>query len=72
MIGQIAGPAAQQSAFEAFVTGVNGAMWVGAALTFAAAMTAFIGLRGVRSPRNEEPVPADAPPSERIPAHSPG
>ena len=76
MIGQIAGPAAQQSAFEAFVTGVNGAMWVGAALTFAAAMTAFIGLRGVPSPRNEEPFPSPAPsedaPVDRTPAKPPG
>ena len=33
IVGRIAGPAAQQNAFEAFVTGVQGAMWVGAALT---------------------------------------
>jgi DHA2 family multidrug resistance protein-like MFS transporter len=76
VVGQIAGPAAQQSAFEAFVTGVNGAMWVGAALTFAAALTAFIGLRGVPSPRNEEPSPTPAPtegaPVDRTPASSPG
>ena len=76
VIGQIAGPAAQQSAFEAFVTGVNGAMWVGAALTFAAAMTAFFGLKGVPSPRNEEPFPSPAPsedaPVDRTPASSPG
>jgi EmrB/QacA subfamily drug resistance transporter len=76
VIGQIAGPAAQQSAFEAFVTGVNGAMWVGAALTFAAAMTAFFGLRGVPSPRNEEPFPSPAPsegaPIDRARAGTPG
>ena len=71
MIGQIAGPAAQQSAFEAFVTGVNGAMWVGAALTFAAAMTAFIGLRGVPSPRNE-PAPPEGAPIDRAPASAAG
>jgi DHA2 family multidrug resistance protein-like MFS transporter len=76
VIGQIAGPAAQQNALEAFVSGVNGAMWVGAALTFAAAMTAFIGLRGVPSPRNEEPRPSPAPsegaPTDRTPARTPG
>ena len=46
------------------------------ALTFAAALTAFIGLRGVRSPRSEEPSPAPAPtesaPVDRAPARSPG
>jgi MFS family permease len=46
-------------------------LWVGAALTFAAAMTAFIGLRGVRSPRKEEPAPSEGAPSERIPAGTP-
>ena len=61
VVGTIAGPEAQQRALEAFVTGVQGAMWVGAALTFAAAMTAFIGLRGTPSPRNTER-PADAHP----------
>ena len=54
VVGQIAGPEAQQHALEAFVTGVQGAMWVGAALTFAAALTAFIGLRGTPSPRDTE------------------
>ncbi len=59
VVGRIAGPAAQQSAFEAFVTGVQGAMWVGAALTLAAAVTAFIGLRGTPSPVRLEG-PADS------------
>ena len=56
VVGRIAGPVAQQNALEAFVHGVQGAMWVGAALTLAAAVTAFIGLRGTPSPlRLEEP-----------------
>ena len=50
VVGRIAGPAAGQSAAESFVVGVQGAMWVGAALTFAAALTAFFGLRGTPSP----------------------
>jgi Na+/melibiose symporter-like transporter len=50
VVGRIAGPAAQQHALEAFVSGLQGAMWVGAALTLAAAVTAFIGLRGTPSP----------------------
>ena len=50
VVGRIAGPAAGQSAAESFVAGVQGAMWVGAALTFAAALTAFFGLRGTPSP----------------------
>jgi EmrB/QacA subfamily drug resistance transporter len=50
VVGRIAGPVAQQNALEAFVTGVQGAMWVGAGLTLAAAVTAFIGLRGTPSP----------------------
>jgi EmrB/QacA subfamily drug resistance transporter len=58
VVGRLAGPVAQQHAFEAFVTGVQGAMWVGAALTLAAALTAFIGLRGTPSPADREE-PAD-------------
>ncbi len=58
IVGRIAGPAAEQNAFEAFVTGVQGAMWVGAALTLLAALTAFIGLRGTPSPADREE-PAD-------------
>jgi EmrB/QacA subfamily drug resistance transporter len=46
VVGRIAGPQAEQAALESFVHGVHGAMWVAAALTFAAAVTAFIGLRG--------------------------
>jgi EmrB/QacA subfamily drug resistance transporter len=45
-IGRVAGPAAERAALESFVDGVHGAMWVAAALTFCAALTAFVGLRG--------------------------
>jgi EmrB/QacA subfamily drug resistance transporter len=45
-IGRVAGPAAERAALESFVTGVHGAMWVAAALTLCAAITAFLGLRG--------------------------
>ena len=58
IVGRIAGPVAQQNAFESFVTGVQGAMWVGAGLTFLAALTAFIGLRGTPSPAGRDE-PAD-------------
>jgi EmrB/QacA subfamily drug resistance transporter len=54
VVGRIAGPTAQQHAAEAFVSGVQAAMWVGAALTLAAALTAFIGLRGTPSPSQQE------------------
>ncbi len=56
VVGQIAGPEAQQHAMEAFVSGVQGAMLVGAALTLAAALTAFIGVRGTPSPKDQEQV----------------
>jgi len=59
VVGRIAGPAAGQSAAESFVAGVQGAMWVGAALTFAAALTAFFGLRGTPSPAGSAE-PADS------------
>jgi EmrB/QacA subfamily drug resistance transporter len=68
VIGRIAGPAAQDSALQSFVTGVQGAMWVAAALTFAAALTAFIGLRGTPSPRNQGSPTAAPAPRERVPA----
>jgi MFS family permease len=45
LIGQIAGPAEAAKAADAFVYGMQGAMWVGAALTFAAAMVSLFGLR---------------------------
>jgi len=45
LIGQLAGPAAEAKAADAFVHGMQGAMWVGAALTFAAAMVSLFGLR---------------------------
>jgi EmrB/QacA subfamily drug resistance transporter len=68
VIGRIAGPAAQDSALHAFVNGVQGAMWVAAALTFAAALTAFFGLRGTPSPRHQQG-PAGPPVArEQVPA----
>jgi hypothetical protein len=68
VIGRIAGPAAQDSALQAFVNGVQGAMWVAAALTFAAALTAFFGLRGTPSPRHQQG-PAGPPVArEQVPA----
>jgi len=58
VVGRIAGPRAQQASLEAFVHGVHGAMWVAAGLTLAAALTAFIGLRGTAAAR---PAPAERP-----------
>ena len=55
IVGRIAGPAAQQNASEAFVTGVRGAMWVGGGPDLPAALTAFFGLRGTPSPADREP-----------------
>jgi EmrB/QacA subfamily drug resistance transporter len=46
VIGRIAGPRAERAALESFVQGVHGAMWVAAGLMLAAALTAFVGLRG--------------------------
>jgi EmrB/QacA subfamily drug resistance transporter len=68
VIGRIAGPAAQNSALESFVHGVQGAMWVAAALTFAAALTAFFGLRGTPSPRNQGSPTAPPATREQVPA----
>jgi DHA2 family multidrug resistance protein-like MFS transporter len=45
LIGQIAGPTAQARAADAFVHGMQGAMWVGAAMTLVAAMVSLFGLR---------------------------
>ena len=68
VVGRIAGPAAQQGALESFVTGVQGAMWVGAALTLLAALTAFIGLRGTPAPAAEGRPPDPRVAAERVPA----
>ena len=53
----IAGPQAGHNALEAFVSGIHGAMWVGAALMLCAAAAAFFGLRGTSAAH-----PAIAPP----------
>jgi MFS family permease len=53
-VGRAAGPAAEQAALEAFVSGVRGAMWVAAGLLLAAALVGFVGLMG----RREEPLDA--------------
>jgi EmrB/QacA subfamily drug resistance transporter len=58
VVGRIAGPEAEHAALESFVHGVHGAMWVGAALTFAAAVTAYFGLRGTPA---ATPAPAERP-----------
>jgi EmrB/QacA subfamily drug resistance transporter len=58
VVGRLAGPRAATASAESFVHGVHGAMWVGAGLTLAAALTAFIGLRGTSAAR---PAPADGP-----------
>ena len=66
VVGQAAGPAAEQVALEAFVSGVRGAMWVAAGLLLAAALVGFFGLRGHR----EEPLldrSVAAAPPERVP-----
>jgi EmrB/QacA subfamily drug resistance transporter len=52
-------PQLGQAAYESFVQGVSGAMLVGSVLAFAAAITAFFGLRGTR-PAPEMPTPPDA------------
>jgi EmrB/QacA subfamily drug resistance transporter len=50
-IGTLAGPKAQAAAGEAFVHGLNTAMYVGSGLTFIAALVAFFGLKGFREAR---------------------
>ena len=50
-IGQLAGPKAQDAAAQAFVHGLNSAMYVGSALTFLAALVAFFGLKGFHQAR---------------------
>jgi len=59
VIGKVAGPLAERAALDSFVQGVHGAMWVGAALTFCAAIAAFVGLRGTAaaSPVRHEGAP---------------
>ncbi len=58
VVGRLAGPRAERAALESFVHGVHGAMWVAAGLTLAAAVTAYLGLRGTPA---AAPAPADAP-----------
>ncbi len=50
-IGRLAGPKAQGAAADAFVHGLNSAMYVGSALTFVAALVAFFGLKGFHQAR---------------------
>ncbi|MEO9174188.1 MAG: MFS transporter [Gaiellales bacterium] len=50
-IGALAGPRAQDAAASAFVHGLTTAMYVGSALTFAAALIAFFGLKGFHQAR---------------------
>jgi EmrB/QacA subfamily drug resistance transporter len=45
LVGQLAGPAAQSRAADAFVTGMHGAMWAGAGMTLLAAAVSLFGLR---------------------------
>jgi EmrB/QacA subfamily drug resistance transporter len=50
-IGGLAGQQAQDAAASAFVHGLNSAMYVGSALTLAAAFVAFFGLKGFQQAR---------------------
>ena len=52
----------QADATSAFVHGVQGAMLVGAVFAFAAAMTAFFGLRNVPIAQQQPAESADSPP----------
>ena len=61
-------PTHHRLAAEAFVSGVQAAMWVGAGLTLAAALTAFIGLRGTPSPSRQENERADQAPTPTVAA----
>jgi MFS family permease len=45
LVGQLAGPATQARAADAFVTGMHGAMWAGAIMTLLAAAVSWFGLR---------------------------
>jgi EmrB/QacA subfamily drug resistance transporter len=45
LVGAVAGPEAQARAADAFVTGMHGAMWAGAAMTLLAAGVSWFGLR---------------------------
>jgi EmrB/QacA subfamily drug resistance transporter len=51
VIGQIAGPQAQDAAASSFVHGLNAAMYVGSGLTLIAAFIAFFGLKGFKEAR---------------------
>lgn len=59
-IGRIAGPAAQDAAAHAFVSGLHGALWVAAGLTAAAALIAWVGLRPQEQGAGASAAPGDA------------
>ena len=59
-IGSLAGPQAQSAAGEAFVHGLNIAMYVGSGLTLAAALVAFFGLKGFHQARQQAMAQEDA------------
>ena len=60
LVGQLAGADAQARAADAFVAGMHGAMWAGAALTLLAAAVSFFGLRsGSAQSHGHQPVVAE-------------
>jgi EmrB/QacA subfamily drug resistance transporter len=60
LVGQLAGPAAQARAADAFVTGMHGAMWAGAGVTLLAAGISLFGLRsGSAESRAQQPAPVE-------------
>ena len=65
-IGAIAGPHAQAAAAESFVHGLNAAMYVGGALTLAAAFVAFFGLKGFQQARAQAQAQEDASAPPRV------
>ncbi len=61
LVGQLAGADAQARAADAFVVGMHGAMWAGAALTLLAAAVSFFGLRsGSAQSHGHQPVAVEA------------
>ncbi len=65
-IGAIAGPKAQAAAAESFVHGLNAAMYVGGALTLAAAFVAFFGLKGFQQARAQAQAQEDSSAPPRV------
>ncbi len=60
LVGKLAGPEAQARAADAFVAGMHGAMWVGAALTLLAAGVSWFGLRsGSAQSHAHRPAPVE-------------